>query len=153
MHLGAGHAHANILQCVSKILQCVWRFVMSPLPASKAGWRADLRFLTGPEGEPAEDFRQRGGQDEQLPSSEMGYHFVTMDFEDRSGQGTGAMQKRAAGSAMQHPCGPDSYTGTAELLSDTAFMQVARSTQRTQRSKLSASLVGADSRRARCLVF
>ena len=116
------------------------------LSFTRAGWRADLRFLTGPEGGPAEDLRHRGAQDEEMPSSEMGYHFVTMDFEDRSGQGTGTKQKQAAGSAMQHTCGPDSYTGTAELLSDTAFIQVARSTQR----RLSHAALQAECLACRC---
>ena len=88
----------------------------------RAGWRADLRFLAGSEDEERKDLRARQGQGWPLPSSHVGYHFVTMNFEDTSGQETWA--KQADGSEMKHPCGSDTYTGSAQLLSDRAFSQV-----------------------------
>ncbi len=79
------------------------------------GWRADLRFLTGAQGGEGSGGQGWGGDGGLLPSSDVGYHFVGMQFSNEGGEWLGSEEGRralsACGDEMTHPCGPDVYQG------------------------------------------
>jgi hypothetical protein len=88
------------------------------------GWRADLRFLTGAQGGEGSGGQEWGGDGGLygIPSSDVGYHFVGMQFSNEGERGdewVGSEEGRralsAGGDEMTHACGPDVYQGVCDI--------------------------------------